>query len=164
MGRKASIYSGESIEIGDYVRIDDFCILSGKIKIGSYVHISAYTSLFGGTMEGIEMDNYTTISSRCAVYALTDDYSGEYMTNAVIPAEYKNVCEKKVSIKQFAIVGSGSTILPGVVINEGVAIGAMSLVNRDLESWGIYVGIPCRKLRNRSKKMLDAVEQFERRK
>ncbi len=41
ISRKASFYNIEKIEIGNNVRVDDFSILSGKIKIGSYVNISA---------------------------------------------------------------------------------------------------------------------------
>lgn len=162
ISRKASIYGAEDIEIGSYVRIDDFCILSGKIKLGSYIHISAYTSLFGGKKEGIIMEDYTTVSSRCAIYALTDDYSGEYMTNSTIPIQYKNVTEAQVNIKTFSIIGSGCTVLPGVVINEGVAVGAMSLVNKSLEEWGIYVGIPCKKIKDRERGMLEQVAKFEK--
>mgnify|MGYP002684191689 CR=1 FL=1 len=47
ISRKASFYSPELIQLGSNVRIDDFCILSGNISIGSYVHISAYTALYG---------------------------------------------------------------------------------------------------------------------
>ena len=39
IGRNAILYSPESLEIGHDVRIDDFCILSGKITLGSYIHI-----------------------------------------------------------------------------------------------------------------------------
>jgi UDP-3-O-[3-hydroxymyristoyl] glucosamine N-acyltransferase len=37
---KASIYNCDQIEIGDNSRVDDFCIISGKIKIGRNVHIT----------------------------------------------------------------------------------------------------------------------------
>lgn len=160
ISRKASIYGCENIVIGDNVRIDDFCILSGKIQIGSFIHISAYTALFGGKEQGIVLEDYATVSSRCVVYALSDDYSGEYMTNAVIPSEYTNVTESKVVIKKYAIVGSGCTVLPGVTIEEGVAVGAMSLVNKSLSSWGVYVGIPCKRIKERSKKLLDVAVKF----
>ena len=39
ISKKASIYSPEKIIIGNNVRIDDFCILSGNIQIGNHVHI-----------------------------------------------------------------------------------------------------------------------------
>lgn len=160
ISRKASIYGGDNIQIGNNVRIDDFCILSGKIQLGSFIHISAYTSLFGGKEKGIVMEDYTTVSSRCVIYALSDDYSGEYMTNAVIPKEFTNVIEDKVEIRKYAIVGTGCTVLPGVVIGEGAAVGAMSLVNKDLDGWIIYAGIPCKKLKPRSTKLLDVVTKF----
>ena len=48
ISRKASIYGSENIEIGENVRIDDFCILSGKIKLGNNVHIASGTYLWGG--------------------------------------------------------------------------------------------------------------------
>ena len=47
ISKKASIYSPQNLKIGSHVRIDDFCILSGKIEIGNYVHISAYVALYG---------------------------------------------------------------------------------------------------------------------
>lgn len=161
ISRKASLYGVDRIEIGDYVRIDDFCILSGKITLGSYIHISAYTSFFGGRTKGIVVEDYATVSSRCVVYACSDDYSGDYMTNAVIPEHYTNVCEARVCIKRYSIVGSGCTILPGTTIGEGAAVGAMSLVNRNLEQWGIYVGIPCKRLKDRNRGLLSKVVAFE---
>ena len=37
---KASIYNFGQIEIGHNSRIDDFCVVSGKITIGRNVHIT----------------------------------------------------------------------------------------------------------------------------
>ena len=45
ISKKASFYSPEEISIGNNVRIDDFCILSGKITLGSNIHISAFCAL-----------------------------------------------------------------------------------------------------------------------
>jgi len=30
----------------------------------------------------------------------------------------------------------------------------MSLINKSLDSWGMYVGIPCKKIKERSKELL----------
>jgi len=48
ISRKVSFYYPEKIEIGNNVRIDDFCILSGHIVMGNYIHIAAYCGLFAG--------------------------------------------------------------------------------------------------------------------
>lgn len=127
--------------------------MSGNIKIGNYVHIAAGVMLFGGEY-GIVLEDFVGISSRCAVYAASDDYSGEALTNPTIPDEYRNVTGGKVVFEKHSLIGSGCTILPNVVIGEGTSVGSMSLVNKSLDEWGIYVGIPCRRVKDRSKRLL----------
>lgn len=154
ISKKASIYGAEKIIIGNNVRVDDFCILSGNIILGNHVHIAGYCALFGG-QAGIKMEDFSGISSRSAIYAASDDYSGEALTNPTVPEEYRKVIKEKVVIGKHVLIGSGSTILPGVEIGEGSAIGSMSLVNRTLDSWGIYAGVPCQYIKKRSKKLLE---------
>lgn len=161
ISRKASFYRPESILINDYVRIDDFCILSGKITIDSYVHIAAYSALFGGTV-GIDIGKYSNISSRVCIYALSDDYSGKTMTNPMIPDRFKAVLQKRVSIEDNVIIGTGSTILPGVTLSQGTAIGAMSLVKSSTKPWMIYAGIPVKVVKKRSKDLLKLELLFEK--
>lgn len=160
ISKKCSIYGAEDIEIGNNVRVDDFSLLSGNIKLHDYIHIAAYVALFGGNA-GIEVKDFTTISSRGAIYAISDDYSGETMTNPMIPNEYRRVAEKKVTLGRHVIVGTGTTILPGVEIGEGTAIGAMSLVLRNLPEWGVYAGIPCKRMKERKKDLLLLEEKFK---
>ena len=66
-----------------------------------------------------------------------------------------------MSIGRHVIVGTGSTILPGVKLGEGCAVGAMSLLNRDAEPWGIYHGIPARRRGERSRELLSLCEKLE---
>lgn len=160
ISRKTSIYGVEKITIGNNVRIDDFAIVSGKITIGNYVHIANYTALYGGDT-GITLDNYSTISSRCALYAISDDYSGMHMTNPMVPHECIEYTCAEVILKQHVIVGTNCTILPGCTLGEGASVGAMSLINHNLEPWGIYCGIPCRKIRDRKKELLKYVDCLE---
>lgn len=162
IGRNAILYNPEFLEIGHDVRIDDFCILSGKITLGSYIHISHFCGLYGGS-EGIYMEDFTALSSKSTVYGTSDDYSGESMTNPMIPAEYRpGIIEKRVLIKKHAIVGASSVLLPGVIIDEGSSIGSMSLCLKSTEPWSINVGIPAKKIRNRSKEILSLEEKFRR--
>lgn len=154
ISRKASVYGAERIEIGNNVRIDDFCIISGQIKLGNYVHIAAQTLLFGGRF-GIEMEDFTTFSSRCAVYAESDDYSGESLSHPSIPEPYRHPLGGKVLIERHSLIGSGSTVLPGITVGEGAAIGAMSLVIEDIPAWMICAGIPCKPIKARARKVLE---------
>lgn len=159
MSKKASIYGASNISIGDNVRIDDFCILSGNINLGNYIHIAASSLLYGGE-DGIEMKDFSTISSRSAVYAVSDDYSGNSMTNPTVKDEYKSLVNKHVRIGRHVVIGTNSTILPGVTIGDGTSIGACSLVTKDCDDWGIYVGIPVKRIKERSRKLLELEKNF----
>ena len=152
---KASIYNPSKISIGDHTRIDDFCILSageGGIQIGKYVHIACYCCLIGNSP--IILHNFSGLSSRVTVYSSNEDYSGETLTNPTIPEKFRKVISKPVVLDKHVIVGSGSTILPGVNLSEGVAVGAMSLVNKNCEPFYIYFGIPAKKLKKRKRDLL----------
>lgn len=159
ISKKASIYGAENMVIGNNVRVDDFCLLSGKITFGNHIHIAAYSALFGG-QTGIEMKDFSGLSSRCVVYAESDDYSGESLTNPTVPKCYSVITTGKVTLGKHVIVGTGSAILPGVTIGDGSAVGSMSLVNQSLAEWGIYVGIPCRFQKSRSTKLLNLETQL----
>lgn len=161
---KCSIYNAASIEIGDYSRVDDFSILSaglGGIKIGRYVHIASYCSLQGN--ESIELQDYSGLSSRVAIYSSSDDYSGNFMTNPCIPMEYTNVIHGKVLLEKHVIVGVGSAILPNVCIGFGAAIGALSLVSKNIEKFSVVIGVPARFVKKRKIGFIEKEEELMRR-
>lgn len=153
ISNKTSFYNIEMISIGDNVRIDDFCILSGKIELGSNIHISAYCALYGSL--GIEMLDYTGLSPRCTVFSATDDFSGDYLIGPMVDSKFTSVSGGKVLINRYSQIGAGSIILPNVIIGEGTTVGAMSLINKSLESWCIYAGVPAKKIKNRNRGLLN---------
>lgn len=156
---KASIYNSELMEIGDNSRIDDFCVISGKVILGQYCHITPMCLVAGG-VPGVHFSDFTTLAYGVKVFAQSDDYSGLTMTNSLVPKKYKNELYKSVNVGRYVIVGAGTTILPGAHIAEGCAIGAMSLVTKSTEPWGIYFGVPVQRIKEREKKMLELEKEF----
>jgi galactoside O-acetyltransferase len=152
ISRYCCIYSPETIEIGDHVRIDDFSIVSGRITLGSYVHVAAYVALYGRA--GITVGDFAGISARTLVYSTSDDFSGDHLAGPTIPDAHRAVVAAPVEIGRFAIIGAGSVILPGVTVHEGAAIGAMSLVRDDAPAWTVTVGVPGRPIKPRSRGMV----------
>lgn len=155
ISRFVRIYSPEQITIGDNVRIDDFCILSGNIVLGSNIHISPYVALYGAN--GIELQDYTGISARCTVYSAMDDFSGDYLVGPIHDNKLTNVTGGKVLIKRFSHIGAHCLVFPNLTIEEGCVIGACSLVNKSLDSWGVYWGTPAIRHKERSKKLLQLI-------
>jgi len=158
---KASFYGLTRMVLGNNVRIDDFCVLSagaGGVEIGDNVHIAVYSSLIGAGR--ITLSDFCNISSRVAIYSSNDDYSGATMTNPTVPSEFTGVAHADVFVGKHVIVGSGSVILPGVTLEEGVAVGALSLVHKRCEAFGIYAGNPARRIKERKRDLLELEQKF----
>jgi galactoside O-acetyltransferase len=158
---RASFYNTANISLGNNVRIDDFCVLSaglGGISIGNYIHIAVYSSLIGAGK--ITLSNFCNISSRVSIYSSNDDYSGATMTNPTLPSQYTGVTHADVFVGKHVIVGCGSIILPGISLEVGVAIGALSLVTKNCEAFGIYAGSPARRIKERSRDLLTLEVDF----
>lgn len=161
---KASFYGCGRIRIGNNVRIDDFVVLSagqGGIELGDYIHIAVFSSLIGAGR--IHLADFANISSRVAIYSSSDDYSGTTMTNPMVPDDLKAVQHAQVHIGKHVIIGCGTVVLPGVTLHEGAAVGALSLVNRDCEPFAVYAGQPARKIKARSRDLLQLEQQLKQR-
>jgi galactoside O-acetyltransferase len=139
----------ENIEFGENVIIDDFTLIyaTAPIKIGNYVHIASFTSITGGAE--ISIDDFVAVSQGCRILAGTDDFIDWGFGNSTIEEKYRNVKRNPVRIEKFCIIGANSVVLPGVTIGEGAAVGAGSIVTKDLDPWGVYIGN--KKLKNRNK-------------
>lgn len=159
ISKKASIYNPDRLIIGNNVRIDDFCILTGHIKIGSYVHISAYCGLYG--KNSIKINDFSGTSPRTTILSATDDFGGEYLIGPMVPKELTNVMGGPVILEKYVQIGAGCVIFPNVTLNEGVVVGAMSLINKSIiDEWVIYAGIPAKFLKYREKKILVKAENI----
>lgn len=156
ISRYARFYSPETIEMGDNVRIDDFCILSGTIKLGSHIHISAYVALYGSM--GIVLEDYTGISPRTSIFSAMDDFSGNFLIGPIHPDEKTNVTGGKVILKKYVQIGAHCVLFPNVTIEEGVAIGACSMVNNNMDEWGVYWGVPAQRQKERRKGLLQFIK------
>lgn len=149
LSRFARLYSPSTIILGDNVRIDDFCILSGQISIGSNVHISAYVALYGS--RGIVLEDYTGISPRTSVFSAMDDFGGDFLIGPIHDDYKTKVTGGKVILKKFSQIGAHCVVFPNIVIGEGAVVGACSLVRSSLLPWKIYCGTPVTILKDRKK-------------
>lgn len=152
ISKKASFYGTSNISIGNNVRIDDFCILSGCIVLGNNIHISAYVALYGA--KGIILEDFTGISPRSTIYSAMDDFSGEYLIGPIHDESLTNVLGGMVVVKKYSQIGCNSVIFPNLTIGEGCVIGACSMVKESKEDWSICYGIPAKRIKDRKKDLL----------
>lgn len=151
IGKTVRIRYPHLVSIGDNCIIDDFTYISTNLVLEGYNHISAGCKIIGGQESSLLMKPFSTFSPNVVIAAGSDDYLGGIAT-PLVDDEFKGeVKHGRVVIGRHSIVGSGSIVLPNVIFNEGASVGALSLVNSELEEWSLYVGIPAKKIKQRNK-------------
>jgi acetyltransferase-like isoleucine patch superfamily enzyme len=149
----ASFHHPEEISIGDNSRVDDFCAISGNVTIGRNVHVAVHCSIVASN-QAIVMKDFSGLAFGCQLFSSSDDYSGKSLTNPTVPSRYKSITHGPITIGRHVIIGTNSIVFPGVEIADGCAIGALTLVSKSTSPWGIYVGNPARRVKERSKDLL----------
>jgi galactoside O-acetyltransferase len=151
----ANLVGVERMRIGSHVRIDGFVnlVASAPIRIGDHVHIGSFCHLTSAGGE-IVLGDHAGLSQGVYLYTASDDYSGETLTNPTVDPSLARRRTGPVRLGEHVIIGAQSVVLPGVEIDEGASVGACSFVNRSLPAWGVYAGVPVRRLRDRSRNLL----------
>ena len=161
ISNKCSIYGAKNISLGSNIRIDDFTILaasSGELVLEGYNHIASFCYL--NSSAGITMKKFSGLSSRCSLYSTSDKYDGSCMTNPTVPEEFLDVISGEIVLGKHVVVGNNSTILPGCKIGEGSAVGAFSLVTKDISDFKISVGIPAKELKDRKREFVQMEKEW----
>ena len=153
------LFFGNNVTIGNNVRIDCYTVITSNkpVVMGDYIHLGAGSHIFGEA--GVTINDYCNISSRCSIFTKSDDFTDGYMTNPTIPDEFKNVYGAPVHLQKHVIIGCGSIVLPGVTLYEGASVGALSLVNKNVEAYAIVAGTPVHEAGKRDKNQLSRMER-----
>lgn len=158
IGKTVRIRYPELVEIADNVIIDDFTYISTALTLGSNVHIAAGCKIIGGRDAHVRFGSFSTLAPNVVLAAGSDDYISGIAT-PMVPLEYKGDVEVgNIDLGRHCIVGANSTVLPNVRFNDGACLGAQSLAKSDLESWSLYAGAPAKKIKDRARDKIQALE------
>ena len=120
---RAVLINPQNISIGDNCRIDAFVILSAakeSFNIGRRVHIGHASRLYGAS--GINIDDFTGISSGSALFTQSDSYSTPHLNNPTVPTSFRKITFGPIHLGKASLVGANSVILPGVKTGVGSSI------------------------------------------
>lgn len=90
----------------------------------------------------VTLGSHCIISQEAYLCGATHDYEAAAFPLIAAP----------IAIGPYAWVCARSTVLMGVTIAEGAILGLGGIATRDLEPWGVYAGIPARKIKQRELK------------
>lgn len=134
-----------SIEIGNNFQTGHRVTIREKSIIGNNVRIGTLSDVQGDC----KIENYVNIHSNVHVgqKSKINDFVWIFpycvLTNDPTPPSNKLY---GVEIEKFAVIATGSIILPGIKIGEGVLVGAKTLVNRNVEKETVVIGNPMKNI------------------
>ncbi len=103
----------------------------------------------------LKMGNFTNLAAGCRVICGSDKFAGDGLIGAAIPVQFRDHMHSGgVTLQDFANVGSNAVLMPGVTLAEGSVVGACAMLLHDTEPWGIYVGVPARRIKTRPRETM----------
>ena len=147
----AKIANAQVVELDDFCRVRDFVFMWGGqgISIGKYCDIQPHVVVWGGGT--LVIRDRVSVGPGCVL--LTAVYShaeGLKMVDGLGEGASKALYGT-LTIGNDVYIGANCTLMPNIVVGDGVIVGAGSFVNKDCEPWGIYVGSPAKKIAERPK-------------
>lgn len=128
-----------------YMRAVTRVLKSGGVSLAGDPCWIAPTVLFDVSFPGsIRLGNETVISQRVSI--LTHDFSMDryFVANKLQGSDAEMVRQSPVTIEDYAFIGLGATILPGVTVGAGSIVAAGSVVTKDVPAGVIVGGNPAR--------------------
>ena len=134
------IYRLKGFKIGKDSKIYPKCFCGAKCKLtlgkNSFINWQNFLDL----NDNITIGNNTLIAMRCNFITTFHDIG---------PHEFRGGKSRTapIVVGNGCWIGTNCTILPGVKIADGCVIGANSLVTKDTEPDGLYVGSPAKRIK-----------------
>ncbi|MBX7206351.1 MAG: acyltransferase [Bacteroidia bacterium] len=137
-----------NISIGKDTTIYDNCIFyisAGDAKLSIGKHCTFSFGVLVACHHDIEIGNEVMIGEYSSIRDTTHTYS-----NLEVPMIKAGDTSQKVKIGSDVWIGRGCIIMPGTEIENGVVVGANSVVSGRLESNKIYGGNPAKLIKSRT--------------
>jgi acetyltransferase-like isoleucine patch superfamily enzyme len=138
---------GERLIVADHVEFYPNSYISfggGSLEIGHHTHFAPGCCLYGHG--GLKIGPYCNIAANCVLATVGHDPVIRDQPMALAPA-----CKGPITLVEDVWLGANVTVTADVTIAKGCVIGANAVVTKNTEPFGLYVGVPARRLRDRKK-------------
>lgn len=132
--------------IDDGARVDDYCVLTGRVEIGCCAHVSPFVFL-SGSGGCIRLMNSSGVGSHSSLFTKSQIY------DLATPRDERRVGDIAIGVS--TIIGRNVTVLPGVSIGRDCVIGAGCVINESIEDHTSLISFGSRTLKVDSRKPLN---------
>jgi len=138
----------EGAQIGDGTRIWHWVHVSGKARIGQGCSLGQGVYVGNDVLIGNNVKIQNNVSVYDAVTLEDDVFCGPSMvfTNVYNPrsAVARKDEYRPTLVRRGATLGANCTIVCGITVGEYAFVGAGAVVNKDVPSFALMVGVPAR--------------------
>jgi acetyltransferase-like isoleucine patch superfamily enzyme len=136
--------SGGTIRLGKACRIHRGALLlphGGSIVVGSHTSINPYAVVYG--QGGVTIGEGVRIAAHAVIIPANHGFAPDEMIHR------QPETRKGIVIEDDVWIGTGARILDGVTVAHGSIVAAGAVLTRSTEAFGIYGGVPARKIGDR---------------
>nr|WP_016951919.1 acyltransferase [Anabaena sp. PCC 7108] len=138
------------IEFKDYFNVGRYstilALLNSNIKIGKDFHLGDFSIIHCVDAAIIIGDN-CMIGPQAQLISTNHDYLSK---NTLIRDQgMGGISKKGINIGNDCWIGGGACILPGVNLGDGVVVGAMAVVTKDVAPYSVVAGNPAKVIKVR---------------
>jgi lipopolysaccharide O-acetyltransferase len=124
---------------------------NSQLIIGN--NVMANYRLHIGSAKFIKIGSNTLFGSDCTVMDhFHGSYRGEYQSDPLVPPVKRDLVSLPIVIGNNCWFGDRVFVMPGVTIEDGVVVGAGSIITKDLPENCLAIGAPARIIKKFSKK------------
>jgi acetyltransferase-like isoleucine patch superfamily enzyme len=171
ISKKVSFINIINATLGSNVRIDDYCVIKGRVQIGSFVHISNFCLISGSEKNVVVIKDRAGLSNNVSLLTSSDHYVKSPINNAsdlpnkILKIRDLNLTMGNILLKEGCLIGAYSLILPNTVVGISTSIGAYSILFKKIDDFIYYSNRNILKVTKRKKdkiKILSVIENFKK--
>lgn len=142
--RSETIIYGDT-QIGDSFQTGHRVTIREKSRIGNHVNVGTLSDIQGDCQIGdyVHMHSNVHIGQKSVIKNYVWIFPYVVLTNDPTPP---SETLKGVLVNEFAVIATGTVVLPGVVIGADSLVGAGATVTKDVKPETVVVGNPAREL------------------
>ena len=137
-------------------------------KIGKHVHVYNKAQIW--SPKNLVINNYVGIADNVQIYnveiikisSFTTVSQGSFLCTASHDYNSKNfqLYAKPIHLKKNVWIGAQAFIHPGITVEEGIVVGARSVVTKNLKKkWSVYSGFPAKYLSKRKANIVNSIRK-----
>jgi acetyltransferase-like isoleucine patch superfamily enzyme len=115
---------------------------NGITSVGHKSHFAPGCALYGAG--GLRIGEYCNIAAHVVFASVQHDPARGDKPMALMPGQ-----SGPITLERDVWIGANATIMMNTFIAEGCIIGANAALTHDTEPYGLYLGVPARRLRDR---------------